>query len=1427
MPTLTLQSKGSTGGDTFIFNEGPNENRGLSTQFEVGWINALISKGLLRFDLSALPIAGTIIQSAFLTLQCIGEDTSSDRGIAVTRALTQWYEGDVSSGSPVGSGSTWNKRNHPFSVNWSGNIAGGQPNVDYVTSPTSGAVTITGPGSFTWTVTNDVQHWASGNPNYGWWLLNSGTDTDARKAFASFEHGTALWRPKLVINYTSSQSVAPAARSAVAGRAGPTVVKGSISQDNKIASAGSGTAGPSMINIGYTLEPAPAEAPAEAVMEDEAGVGGMTFLGGAAEAAGEATGPEEITISAELTASPASAGANTLSDPSVKGSMTFEPAPAEADGETVSPASLVDRTLRPAAATAVGATVGKAKALRIYPIICTPAPILHITDGTVKNNGQRNLLDLLGRIGFILNNWNPNIAQYKDGGTWSDSAMADGRFLARKAFANGLEVFDLKGKAQDQDAMIKFIRELFMWQELASSYWVSDWATRPVYLAAKAARETEIRYAVIHTMSIPELNNPYSQPFFTRRGVATLEGLTLRVERGPWASTPPGLGDCVPMSSVRSWTIQGWQAGDTEVPSNEITGSVRAMVQANNGDILAGVNTDGGIYRSTDGGATWLFLTRIGPPLVSNVSINSFVKDNSGNIFAAVDGSHAASQGIWRSTNNGVSWTRVKSHPSNTGYLDITAAQGSRLVAVGHPVASGSESPIVASNDGGNTWTNVSTSYWNQKHMSVAAYPEPVLFTQYPQELYGSVFTFYGTDTYYTAMGGVGGNPPSNYGFGTLGGGAGNGGLDMVSFLVSDGNGRYFRRALWAVKSAADVTDTEVWQWPSGTYQSGSTQFSKISTIDSKLFNVMYVDPVATWQQIGAARTIWAGANGEIYVSYNNGLSWALATNAPVNQIRSFLRTKTGVLLAGGDNGEIFVYNGDSGSQGGGTSTGTPAGGSIVVNSHPLGREETCDDEVFASNKSSFNNITHVLHYNGSTYNELQFAALPPYALLGDTAGVNKAVYFGSKTSDANVPGGTFSSVIFDITRIAENLTLLYEYWNGSAWVDIPAVQDSSAGFKILGVGSIHWVPPSGWATTAVNGITGYWIRVKTSAVGSDPVTPLHDNRFIYTSNLPYVEIADNAVGGDLPAAAQIRWHNRADDPAAVLGLEVDRIVCGLRSVNRGSYFNAYLNISDLQIPFGVSIAKNGVATWGASVRAPTNRALSVSYSSGGDTNIWQDLVVFSLSNTIARDYYGTYRAFVRCYKYGTGSNNWQLRLRTAFGSGGSQAVTKAVFPTPGNDWEILDLGQVSIPTTQVSFLGNNLGDKLEIAVQGYCTTTGIGLTLYDLILIPTDEWAVDSRSPEPSTSDVAKVRGSSFLDIDSVTNPKVLITATNRTSADLIVSRYQAITNGPAMLQAGQQQRLWFLVMSYENYWASLPEVAGSVQGFKQQRYLGPRGVT
>lgn len=834
-----------------------------------------------------------------------------------------------------------------------------------------------------------------------------------------------------------------------------------------------------------------------------------------------------------------------------------------------------------------------------------------------------------------------------------------------------------------------------------------------------------------------------------------------------------------------------------------IIGDVLCFVQANNGDVLLGTNNAARIYKSSDNGQTWTQVISLG----STAAVTGMVKDINGRLFATVI-LGAATQGIWRSANDGATWTRVKTNPATAnGYSDITVIQANNvLVATGYG-ASATAGNIVSSSDGGTTWANgnVGTSLQGQHAHRVAS-----------SEL--GILAWFGFEsiTPMTTLTNPGGGVLS-----TLRNTIPVSGKDIAIFNYINASNIQEEARIWTAQNGSNA---EIWKYASvhlTNLGTGSTGWAKVATITGAEFFALYVDPIPAY--ITQNRTIWAGANGKIYVSYNSGLAWAVATEVPVGKMYAFIRTVSGVLIAGGEAGEIFLFSGGSGSEGGGEVPEEEESPSPTYNTQLLGREATCEDEVYASNKASFSNVTHVIAYDG-TYEELQFATELPYYLFGDPPASGRIVYFGSKTTDSNVLGGTFSSLVFDLTQAGDDITVAWEYWNGSSWTAL-TVQDNTSAFHILGAKSVHWVIPATWTTTAVNGTTGYWVRARVTAIGSAPIAPIHDNRYIYTVNLPYVEISEDEINGDLAALMKVKWNNRADDLSTNLSLQLDRLVCGLRSVDRGTNFNAYLNISDVQTLFGVTITKDVDGSWGTSIRTPTNRSLVISYASGARLNTWNDLVTFTFSNTVARDYYGQYRAFVRCYKYGAGSNNWQLRLRTVFGSGGGKVDTKAIFPTTGQEWEVLDFGQISIPTIQVAQQAGNVGDQLSLIVQGYNTATGVGLQLFDLILIPHDEWATDAIAPELATTATTDVKGSYYMDLDSLSNPKANFMALNRNAAGQIVSRYQAINNGPAILQRGRTQRLWFLGMSYENFWRGYPEIAGSVEVFKQQRYLGFRG--
>lgn len=833
-----------------------------------------------------------------------------------------------------------------------------------------------------------------------------------------------------------------------------------------------------------------------------------------------------------------------------------------------------------------------------------------------------------------------------------------------------------------------------------------------------------------------------------------------------------------------------------------ISGDVLCFVQANNGNVLLGTNNNARIYKSTNNGSTWTQVISFG----TSSSVTGLVKDNSGNLFASVQ-LGATSQGIWRSVDNGDSWNRVKTSTTGNGYLGITVIRPTnRIVAVGYGNSAGAYN-ATASVDGGTNWLTLDTGVPLR----------PLNAHRVAASELGTLAWFgFQTVTPMTNLTNPGDGSLSTY-RNTIP----VEGKDIIVFNYQSFDGRIQEERMWATKNGSN---TEIWMFNSTEpVVPGSPIWGRVLTVSGAIFNCLYVDPAVS--RLSILRTIWAGANGSIYVSYNNGLYWALATDAPVGSMYAFIRTTSGVLIAGGEAGEIFIYSGGgSGSEGGGGSSETPPTTGTTT-SQLLGREATCEDEVYATNKYSFTNITHVVYYNGSTYSELQFGTLYPYTLFGSPPAVGRIVYFGNKTSDSNIPHGPFSSLVVDLTQAGDSITVVWEYWNGSSWAAL-TTQDNTNQFHLLGAKSVHWQIPALWATTTINSVLGYWMRARITAVGSDVVAPIHDNRYIYTVNLPYVEIAEDEITGDLPALMKVKWNNRADDLGSSLALQVNRLVCGLRKTGRGENFSAYLNISDVQTLFGVTLTKDVDAIWVSLLRAPTNRALQISYSSGARLNTWNNLATFTFSNTVARDYYGQFRAFLRVYKYGSGVSNWQIRLQTIFGSGGGKVNSKIVFPTAGADWEVLDLGQISIPTVQLPQSAGNIGDQLSISVQGYNTATGIGLELYDLILIPHDEWAVDAIAPEYSATATTEVKGSYYMDVDSISNPKSSILTLNRNAADQIVSRYQSLSNGPAILQVASTQRLWFLAMAYTTFWYASPEVTGSIQVFKQQRYLGFRGT-
>lgn len=180
--------------DTKFYNWSATGNYGNHESLEHSTSRSTTS--LLRFDLSSVPAESTVA-AAQISLYLKWSDAAANqtRTAQLHRLLVDWVEQEATyqvraAGQP-----------------WAGN-KGPQPGSDYETAPTASAQSGQAGVWITWDVTALAQAWVS-NPtaNFGVILLDpNGYSTGANRSYASSEHSTAAWRPKLTITLGSTSS---------------------------------------------------------------------------------------------------------------------------------------------------------------------------------------------------------------------------------------------------------------------------------------------------------------------------------------------------------------------------------------------------------------------------------------------------------------------------------------------------------------------------------------------------------------------------------------------------------------------------------------------------------------------------------------------------------------------------------------------------------------------------------------------------------------------------------------------------------------------------------------------------------------------------------------------------------------------------------------------------------------------------------------------------------------------------------------------------------------------------------------------------------------------------------------------------------------------------------------------------------------------
>ena len=245
----------------------------------------------------------------------------------------------------------------------------------------------------------------------------------------------------------------------------------------------------------------------------------------------------------------------------------------------------------------------------------------------------------------------------------------------------------------------------------------------------------------------------------------------------------------------------------------------------------------------------------------------------------------------------------------------------------------------------------------------------------------------------------------------------------------------------------------------------------------------------------------------------------------------------------------------------------------------------------------------------------------------------------------------------------------------------------------------------------------------------------------------------------------------------------INRLTCGARRVDRGSAFTAYIPLSDQQQISGQTISFGGNCGYVSDIQHSSRlRCISVSNS---------DRIVVTLDNTIANDFKGRFHVYLR-HRI-TGEFTGQIACRSHGNVWYSEVIT-----LPATSFcKIADFGSVTLPPA-----GTNKDETVEeivfwIDLTAISPPPGSPIEVYDLIIIPADEWIGSFFSHNLYGPNLD---GLNYMDIDSITVPKKDVYSPVRTiSSDNLESQWTNANIGPIRLEGEQQTRLWFVCWSFE----------------------------
>lgn len=468
-----------------------------------------------------------------------------------------------------------------------------------------------------------------------------------------------------------------------------------------------------------------------------------------------------------------------------------------------------------------------------------------------------------------------------------------------------------------------------------------------------------------------------------------------------------------------------------------------------------------------------------------------------------------------------------------------------------------------------------------------------------------------------------------------------------------------------------------------------------------------------------------------------------------------------------------------------------------------VGEVDTCYGVPVASFYNRFQ-ITHVFWWDAApgVWSDNLQTRPHPVNLGPAVPAAGDYLYIGScddYSTSADTQHGPFHNIIIKHAGVAGVFANI-ELSNGAGgWVAIATDYAADIGGNRQ---LITFNPTNVWGQQAVNGFTGWWVRIDIGGVFGlvSSVQPL------YCANRPYVNLAAEDILGDVNALLSAEIYNHFDSalfgPMAGCFLSVtsdDRNPNFVGAIPAGGYYN---------LPH--YIYNPGFLVLGALTPNPA----------APDGAYWLITFAGPVTNCAGsvdlHDFYGRVRVFPYLVQTGGAFADASITERIICGMWGN---TSPDAPIPLTLPNFLDLRQLLMTTPQMSTTPikvNSLNMTVYNRVAGAKT-----VAYYGHVLVPSEEWVGYFFSDDPVNAAVDRLAALRVGTEIPKINPYCNVWTPTYPKTDGALLQVSCVT--PPQVQHNKDQRLHIVPIGNTNN--PYPRWTGLVKLYKTERYLSARG--